>query len=255
MYAPADGIVQYPINDRHRWGGGDRVAAGERVYEGQTLVVLPDTSQMLVSTRIHEADRHLVGEGLPCVVTVPAVPGESFTGKISKIDRFADSENRWLNPDLKEHEAEILLDATDAPLSPGDSAEVKILIDTIEDALVVPVQCVFTRGSDSYVFLGSGASAEPVKVTLGRSNTSKVEVAEGLERGQRVAMNADEQLLAKLPAIDAAQEQQAFVRPERGERPQRAERGKRPPGPGRGSPKAKSKPGGGGEAAKPKADE
>ena len=92
------------------------------------------------------------------------VPGESFTGKISKIDKFADSENRWLNPDLKEHGAEILLDATEAPLSPGDSAEVKILIDTIEDALVVPVQCVFTRGADSYVFLGSGGSAELTKV-------------------------------------------------------------------------------------------
>ena len=166
MYAPTDGIVQYPGGDRHRWGGGGRIAAGERVYEGQTLVVLPDTSQMLVSTRIHEADRHLIGEDLLCLITVPAVPGESFTGKIVKIDKFADSENRWLNPDLKEHGAEILLDATDAPLSPGDSAEVKILIDTIENVLAVPVQCVFSRGARSFVFAGSGSSYQPVEVTV-----------------------------------------------------------------------------------------
>ncbi len=250
MYAPADGVVQYPVGDGHRWGGGDRISAGERVREGQTLVVLPDTSQMLVTTRIHEADRHLIQEGLPCVVSVPAVPGESFPGTIAKIDKFADSENRWLNPDLKEHGTEILLDPTDAPLSPGDSAEVKILIDTVEDALAIPVQCVFTRGADSYVFVRSGGGSELVKVTLGRSNTSMVEVVGGLARGQRVIMHADEQMLAKLPNIDIAENHQAFARPARGERPERAGQGQRRPPAGRRV--TTPKPGGGGEAAKVK---
>jgi len=215
MYAPADGVVQYPSEGGWRFGT-DRIAAGEKVHEGQTLVVLPDTSQMLVKTRIHEADRHLVGEGLPCVVMVPAVPGESFTGKIAKIDKYADSENRWLNPDLKEHGTEILLDETDAPLSPGDSAEAKILIDTIEDALAVPVQCVFSRGARSFVFLQNGGTPEPVEVTLGRSNTNLIEITDGLQVGHRVLMHADERLLAKLPpvgAADVAAEQAALAKP------------------------------------------
>ena len=252
MYAPTDGVVQYPVGDRHRWGSGDRVAAGERVYEGQTLVVLPDTSQMLVTTRIHEADRHLLREGLPCLVTVPAVPGESFTGTIGKIDKFADSENRWLNPDLKEHGAEILLDPTDAPLSPGDSAEVKILIDTIEDTLAVPVQCAFTRGADSYVFARSGGGVEPVKVTLGRSNTSMVQIVEGLEGGQRVVMHADEQMLARLPTVGTAvaENHAALARPRQSPSPGHAERGKRQPNVGEGVPRPK--PAGGGEPAKAK---
>ena len=200
IYAPAGGIVQYPNEGPWRWES-ERIAAGEKAYEGQTLVVLPDTSRMLVSTRIHEADRHLVREDLPCVVTVPAVPGESFSGKITKIDKYAESESRWLNPDLKEHGAEILLDETNAPLSPGDSAEVKILIDTIENVLAVPVQCVFTRGSRSFVFARRGGEDEPVEVTLGRSNTSLIEISDGLTTADRVLMKADERLLAKLPAI------------------------------------------------------
>jgi HlyD family secretion protein len=203
IYAPADGMVQYP-QDNWRWGS-ERIAAGQRVHEGQTMLVLPDTSQMIVNTRIHEADRHLLQEGLPCVVTVPAVPGETFTGKITKIDKFADSENRWLNPDLKEHSTEILLDATDAPVSPGDTAEVKILIDTLEDVLAVPVQCVFTRGSRSFVFVQNGGAGEPVGVTLGRSNTNMVEIVDGLEQGDRVLMHADEQLLAQLPSVQTSE--------------------------------------------------
>jgi len=200
MYAPADGVVQYPVEEN--WGRSmSRIAIGESVHKGKTLVVLPDTSRMMAKTRIHEADRHFIHEGLHCIVKVPAVPGETFTGKIIKIDKFADSENRWLNPNLKEHGTEILLDDTDAPLSPGDSAEIKILIDTIENVLAVPVQCVVSRGVHSYVFNDDN---EPVEVKLGRSNTNMIEIQDGLHSGDRVLMHIDEPLLAKLPAIDAA---------------------------------------------------
>jgi len=199
IYAPNDGVVQYPTDEASRFGG-NRIAAGEKVYEGQTLLVLPNTTQMKVTTRVHEADRHKVHEGLTCLISVPAVPGRTFTGTITKIGRFADSTNRWLNPELKEHPTEILLDATDAPLSPGDTAEVKILVDNVENALAVPVQCVYSRGRESFVFAQRGGSCEPLKVTLGRSNTSMVEVTAGLSPGDRVRMYADEGLLAKLPA-------------------------------------------------------
>lgn len=250
MYAPTDGVVQYPSEGGWRWGS-DRIAAGEKVHEGQTLVVLPDTSQMLVKTRIHEADRHLVGEGLYCVVTVPAVPGKSFTGQIAKIDKFADSENRWLNPDLKEHGAEILLDPSDAPLSPGDSAEVKILIDTIEDTLAVPVQCAFTRGSRSFVFVDRGGEAELVEVTFGRSNTSMIETVKGLSAGDRVLMQADEQLLAKLPAIEAGEaEAELFAppTPTPAGKPARADISQKKPA-GKGARKSSPAAAGGGTSA------
>ena len=197
MYAPADGVVQYPNDAGFRWGSM-RLATGETVRKGQTLVILPDTSQMVVSTRIHEADRHLVHEDMQCFVKVPAVPGQTFSGKIVKIDKFADSENLWLNPDLKEHGAEILLDQTDAPLSPGDSAEVTILIDEVEDVLASPVQCVVTRGSQSYVFSETG---EPIPVKTGRTTTSLVELVEGVTAGQRIRMHYDEQMQAQLPVV------------------------------------------------------
>ncbi len=213
IYAPVDGIVQYPTSGWYfRSEGG--LAPGERVMEGQTLLVLPDTSQLMVEVRIHEADRHLIHEGMPCVVRVPAVPGRTFTGKITKIATFADSANRWLNPELKEHTTEILLDPTDAPLSPGDSAEVEILVDTVEGALAVPVQAVYTRGRRSFVFVARDGDAEPVEVKLGRSNSTLVEVLEGLEAGQRVLLHADKRLLAKLPTVETT-EPAAFKKPAR----------------------------------------
>jgi len=202
LYAPSDGIVQYPGGEGRHFSENDRIAEGQKVREGQTLIALPDTSQMIVTTRVHEADRHLMSPGLPCIVRVPAVPGQTFTGRIKSIGRFADSANRWLNPELKEHTTEVLLDEFDAPLSPGDSAEVKILIDTVEGVLAVPVQCVFARGRSNFVFVKRGGEYKPVEVKLGRSNATLVEVTDGIQAGDKVRMYADDALLASLPVAD-----------------------------------------------------
>lgn len=206
VVAPIDGVVRYGGDEGggFRWGG-NRIATGEQVYAGQTLITIPDTSQMMVRTRIHEADRHKVEEGLRCIVKVPACPGQTFSGTISKIAKFADSERGWLNPNLKEHAAEILLDQADAALSPGDTAQVEILIEEVPNVLAVPVQCVFSRGAKHFVFVQRGLSAEPVEVKLGRATTAMIEVSEGLTAGDAVLMTADERLQALLPTPVASQ--------------------------------------------------
>jgi RND family efflux transporter MFP subunit len=215
IHAPVDGIVQYgEAGNRHRWWSGQRIAVGERVHEGQTVITLPDTRKMMVSTRIHEADRHMVSEGLVCNVRIPAVPGRAFTGKLRQIAQFADSEDRWLNPDLKEHEAEILLDETDEHVSPGDTAHVEILIEQAAEVLAIPVQCVFARGPKRYAFVQRGGSAEPVEIKVDRSSTTLIEVTDGLAAGDRVLMAPDEQMLARLPGVGTESAEQ----PEEGEK-------------------------------------
>jgi HlyD family secretion protein len=201
--APVDGVVQYG-DSGNRWRRNP-IAPGEQVQQGQTLITIPDTSQMMVTTRIHEADRHKVEQGMTCVVKVPAVPGETFLGKVTKIAKFADSERSWWNPELKEHATEILLDQTDAPLSPGDSASVEILIEELQEVLAVPVQCVFSRGAEHFVFVQDGMSVGPVPVELGSVTTTMVQITAGLEPGVEVVMAPDERLLAMLPAPSAAQ--------------------------------------------------
>jgi HlyD family secretion protein len=205
IHAPTDGVVQYGPSGERRFWSENRVAPGEQVYAGQTILTLPDTSQMLVSTRIHEADRHKVHEGLKCMITVPAVPGRTFTGTLTKITKFADSERGWLNPNLKEHAAEIKLDGNDTALSPGDTAHVEIMIEDVPNVLAVPVQCVFTRGTKHFVFVRGSLSMAPIEVKLGRATTTMVEVSAGLSAGDEVVMAPDERLQALLPAPSTTQ--------------------------------------------------
>lgn len=217
IVAPTDGVVQYP-EDNFGWRSSDQLTVGSQVHEGQTLVVLPDTSKMLVTTRIHEADRHRILEGMKCLIKVPAVPGQTFIGHVSKIAKFADSANRWLNPDLKEHTTEIQLEQTDAPLSPGDTAEIEILVDQLNDKLAVPVQSVFSRGPKNFVFTGVGRSAKPIEVALGSSNTSMVEITSGLSSGDMVHLHPTDKLLAMLPPVQERATEPGAELPQ-GERP------------------------------------
>ncbi len=229
IYAPLDGVVKYAGDEGGmRWGGGERIAPGEKVFEGQVLLVLPDTSKMIVSSRIHEADRHKVAEGLRCLVRVPAVPNQVFTGKLSKIAQFADSAHRWFNPELKEHTVEILLDDTTAPVSPGDTAQIEIQIETLNSVLAVPVQCVFTRGRKSYVFVDVGGRPQVREVRIGRASTQFVEVLEGVSSGEAVYQHSDNAMLAQLPAAESQSDGPpgAAGRPRAGgARPSRAGRG------------------------------
>lgn len=199
--APSDGTVRYADDD---WRG-DPIGPGKSVWKGQTLLKLPDTSQMMVATRIHESDRHKVEEGMPCLVTVPAVPGRTFSGKISKVAKYADSQRSWWNPELKEHATEIMLGESDPALSPGDTAQVKILVGDVSDVLAVPVVAVHSRGTRSFVFVRERDRPMPREVKIGRATTTMIEITDGLRSGDDVLMTPREDLLAMLPREDAGE--------------------------------------------------
>jgi uncharacterized membrane protein YgcG len=135
-----------------------------------------------------------------------------------------------MNPDLKEHAAEILLDDSDAPVSPGDTAEVTILVGEVKQALAVPVIGVFTRGPRSFAFVIRGGNAQPTEIELGKSNTTMVQVTNGLSEGDRVLLHVDEELLAKLPRVEVGNQEQQPV--EGGQNPQARSAGGAGPGSG-----------------------
>jgi len=199
IVAPADGLVVYFAEDH--WRGADRqIAEGSEVYERQTLIQLPDTSSMKVKLRIHEAKTNKIALGQRATVEVEGIPGVQFTGKVTRIAPLADSQNRWLNPNLKEYDTEITMDPTDKVLKPGVTARAVILVREVKDVLAVPVQAVYSRNAKTFAFVGRDvAHARAVEIEVGDSSDAFVEVRSGLEEGDLVLLAQDDTLLAKLP--------------------------------------------------------
>ncbi len=199
MYAPADGLVVYGGSNRRWFGSDDQIKEGATVFERQTIMRLPDTSEMKVVVRIHEAQTDKIRLDQEAVIEVEGISDRKFTGKITKIAVLADSQNRWLNPELKEYETEITFNETDPLLKPGVTARVELLVTELDNVLAVPVQSVFTKGPKSFVFVGNPQDADPLEVELGLASDEFVEIKSGLEAGQKVLLAVNDLLKTRLP--------------------------------------------------------
>ncbi len=200
LKAPQDGLAVYETGEG-RW---DRrqISEGSEVYERQTIIKLPDTSAMMVVVRIHESKTDKIAPGQSATVEVEGVPGRLFNGKVTKIAPLADSQNMWLNPDLKEYETEITLDPNDAPLKPGVTARADIVVTELKDVIAVPVQSVFTKAGHHFVFRREGGDPRPVEVEIGISSDQYAEVTKNLAEGDKVLLAASEALRQTLPELE-----------------------------------------------------
>ena len=70
------------------------------------------------------------------------------------------------------------------------TAEVEILVGIYEDILAIPVGAVTEHFQLSYVYVASGTEFNRRVVKTGRTTHSFVEILEGLEPGDSVAMDA-----------------------------------------------------------------
>jgi len=247
ILAPGPGLVVYYSEEGRHGGETDQVKEGAEVRERQPLITLPDTSQMKVVVRIHEATAGKVAPGQLANVTVEGISDRSFAGKVTSVAPLADSQNRWLNPDLKEYETEITLDGSDLALKPGVTARAEIHVENVADVLAVPVQTVFTKGGKHFVFRQRLGRAKPVEVRLGSSNEEYVAVTDGLAVGDKILLAVADDLKRELPDVQTSEENGGPIAPipipvpAAGQRPP----GSGPPGGGPGGerPRMRSRPG------------
>ncbi|GMU37054.1 MAG: efflux RND transporter periplasmic adaptor subunit [Phycisphaerae bacterium] len=205
--APSSGLVVYAATSSGRFmSNEDQVKEGATVYERQTLMTIVDTNRMNVLLRVHESKTSRVAVGQIARVQVEGVPGEVFEGSVIRIGTLAESQNRWINPDLKEYEVEIELNETGVPLKPGVTTIAEILVGHVEGVLAIPVQCVFGKGGKSFVFKVGDDGVQPAEVRTGVSNAQWIEIKDGLSDGDEVLLAAADEHLRLLPDVPVEQE-------------------------------------------------
>ncbi len=192
--ASASGLVVYPGNGGGMGGMGrsdrDRVEEGAQARENQLLISLPDTSEMVVVVSVHESAVDKLVLGQPAIVTIDAIADRSFIGKVTFIAPLPDSQNQWLNPDLKVYRCEITLGDDTAGLRPGMSASAEIVVDELADTIGVPIHAVHRSGDHFYVFVDGGdGKAQIREIKTGMHNDSRVAVADGLAVGDQVFLS------------------------------------------------------------------
>ena len=192
IYAPADGLVIYATSagGGHRGHRREPLAEGAEVRERQDLIHLPTASGVNAEVGIHEASLDKVSIGLPVEVTVDALPGEIFTGRVVSIAPLPDAESAFMNPDLKIYDTVIYLDdnADSSLLRTGMSCTAEIVVEEHRDATYIPVQAVLRVGGRPTVYVAKSKTLEPRKVEIGLDNNRMVRIISGLEPGEVVSL-------------------------------------------------------------------
>jgi HlyD family secretion protein len=183
--AEKGGIVHY--GDPEQPWYRDDIKVGGNVYQGRTLLTIPDLSNMQVLIQIHEADIDQIKLDLPVVVTVDSRKGESFTGKITEIASVATSAN-WTDESNKTFKVEVTLDAPTADLRAGVTAKAQIAVETLTGVLYVPIHAVVPEGDKHLAFVVKGSTIEERSLKIGKNNAHHVEVLEGLSEGDEILL-------------------------------------------------------------------
>ncbi len=192
--AKKSGLVVYggARDDMYYYGGEERIREGASVRERQAIITIPDMSRMSVNVKIHESYIKKIKKGQKARITVDAFPDKVLTGEVTKVGVLPDSQNRWMNPDMKVYLTTITLDSTQDWVKPGMSAKVEILVNRIDNCVYVPVQAVAPDGDKQVCYLASGFQRERREVEVGDFNDEFIEIRKGLKEGDRVLLQAPE---------------------------------------------------------------
>ena len=197
--AQRPGLVVYGASDqnsmRYRSNSQEAIQEGATVRERQSILTIPDMREMAVKVNIHESAVQRVAVGQTVKVSVDAFPDEELTGVVTKVAVVADSANSFMNPDLKVYPTTIKIDGTHEWLRPGMSAEIEILVRSLEDVVYIPIQAVTYFDDKRVVYVSNRGRPERREIEVGTFSDSFIEVASGLEEGEEVLLLPPQQSL------------------------------------------------------------
>lgn len=175
IYAPIDGIVA----QRH-------VSVGSTVGPTTPIVTLI-SPELELAINVEEAKIALVQPGQQVVLTVPALPGRQFTGRVLTVFPAGDARSRSFT-------VRITPDDTGGVLKPGMFVQASITTEQRQQALVVPREAIVRRNGGQYIFVASGGTAQMRPVQIGLIGDRLVEVLSGVQPGDQVVVVGQENL-------------------------------------------------------------
>ncbi|HBI46226.1 MAG TPA: efflux RND transporter periplasmic adaptor subunit [Planctomycetales bacterium] len=159
--------------------------AGQYVMPKDELYVVADLSTVWVQAKVYEYELPHVELGQPAAVTLTAVPGKEFTGKVAFIQPTVDEATRTA-------EVRVELPNPKGLFKPGMFANL-VIQHTMGDGLLVPASAVIHTGERDIVFKAESENRFlPVAVKIGPFPFGdRFQVLEGLEAGDRVSTSAN----------------------------------------------------------------
>lgn len=181
--ADRSGLVIYP--SAAEWKDTPDITKGATVRKDQTLLLMPDLTQMQIKVGIHESVVNRVKAEQAARIALPdrTIEGQVFS--VAPVTRPAG----WWTGNVVKYDTIIKLASVEG-LKPGMSAEVEIVIDRYEDVLTIPVAAVVETEEGDFCWVETDDGFKRRALQLGDNNDSFIVVKAGLKEGDEVVVNA-----------------------------------------------------------------
>jgi HlyD family secretion protein len=164
-------------------------ASAGAIVDTSTFLTISDVSHPAVTVTLDETDMDKLVVGNAAAVTFTALPGKTFTGKVSVVTPQMNS----FGP-FRAASGQVELDVSavktleTVPL--GLSATIKITGKQIKDVLVIPVDALKGLNNGTYAVMvvdNSGQRTQQI-VTIGIQDKTNVEITSGLKEGDVISV-------------------------------------------------------------------
>ena len=179
-------ILRSPINGyvtARNFDKGDMFSMSAPLFTVQQVIPV----KLLVG--ISENEYTKVKKGDTVSLTVDALPGRTFTGKVNRLYPTINAATHTFN-------AEVVVQNSDRALRPGMFARVKVVFGT-NHRVVLPDQCIVKQegtGQKFVYLLNTDETVSYVPVTLGRHMGTEYEVIDGVLEGDTVVFKGQSTL-------------------------------------------------------------
>ena len=147
---------------------------------GKQCMQIADLSKMKVTVQVGEKDIAKIAVGQSANVTYPAFPDIVSQGTVTAIASVANSDAANGGGGSVTFNVDILIEAPDARLKPGMTAEVSVVTEQLDDVVMVPTMALMTEdGEHYYVNVATdeeGKQTRRVKVTVVTQNDNEAVV-------------------------------------------------------------------------------
>ena len=175
-------LTKYSINAPFSGTVGLRTAStGDYVKDGQDIVNLEKTDTIKVDFKVPEIFQSKIGVGQALSVTLDALPGKPFTGKVYALNPQLDTAGRAVVLRAQ-------MDNKSGVLKPGMFARVRLTLADTGDTVVVPEQAVAMQGDEQIMFRVIDGRAMRTKVEVGQRREGKVEILDGVSDSDTIVI-------------------------------------------------------------------
>ena len=157
---------------------------GSTVAQSSPIATVALTDDLEVKINIAERFISRISANQKASVTFDAYPSVEFSAHVFEISPILDTSTRTMGVKLR-------FDRKDDRVKVGMYGRVKVVTESVKDAIVVPSTAVVTRDSKNYIFVvephsDKRSTVKFVPVTVGLTVDNKTEIAQGLKAGDEI---------------------------------------------------------------------